>query len=77
MVLKIVVKDEGIGIPDKEQKHMFERFFRADNAENIQGTGLGLYIVQRYLKIMGGSIHFESEEGKTIFIINIPLINTI
>ncbi|MCB0478586.1 MAG: sensor histidine kinase, partial [Crocinitomicaceae bacterium] len=60
----------GIGIPAEEQKNLFERFFRAQNAENIQGTGLGLYIVQRYLRIMGGSIYFESEEnnGTTFFV---------
>lgn len=68
--LHFYVRDFGIGIPKSEQKNMFERFFRANNAENIQGTGLGLYIVQRYLRIMGGSIYFESEEnnGTTFYV---------
>jgi len=60
----INIEDEGIGIPADEQKHLFSRFFRAKNAENIQGTGLGLHIVQQYLKLLGGAISFVSEEGK-------------
>ncbi|MEM7655488.1 MAG: PAS domain S-box protein [Bacteroidota bacterium] len=68
------VKDQGIGIPESEQIFMFERFFRAKNATNIQGTGLGLSIVKRYLDLMGGTISFESEEGKgTTFQVKIPL----
>ena len=54
----------GIGIPESEQTHLFTRFFRASNVENIQGTGLGLTIVQRYLRLLGGEIDFESEFGK-------------
>jgi PAS domain S-box-containing protein len=68
------IRDEGIGIPKHEQKHLFSRFFRADNVENIQGTGLGLNIVKRYINLLDGSISFESEEGKgTTFIFDIPL----
>ena len=69
----IGVKDEGIGIPKYEQKHLFERFFRAKNASNIQGTGLGLNIVQQYVHLLGGKIGFESEEnvGST-FEVTIP-----
>lgn len=69
----IGVKDEGIGIPKDEQKHLFERFFRAKNASNIQGTGLGLNIVQQYVHLLGGKIGFESEEnvGST-FEVTIP-----
>lgn len=58
------VKDEGIGIPEKEQKNLYERFFRASNAGNIQGTGLGLNIVKRYVNLLQGAITFESEEGR-------------
>lgn len=73
--LRITVKDEGIGIATKDQKHLFDRFFRAHNVENIQGTGLGLSIVKEYLDLMGGSIAFESVEGKgTTFWVNIPLM---
>ena len=71
--LKIQVKDHGIGIPMEDQKNMFTRFFRANNVTNIQGTGLGLTIVKRYLDLMNGKIWFESEEGKgTTFFVEIP-----
>jgi len=62
--LTIEVKDGGIGISKGDTAHIFEKFFRADNAENIQGTGLGLNIVKRYVEIMGGKITFESELNK-------------
>lgn len=75
--LQLAVRDRGMGIPEAEQRHLFERFFRAQNAVNIQGTGLGLVIVRRYLDLMGGSISFESEVGKgTTFHINIPFQTT-
>lgn len=61
---RVRVLDEGVGIPAADQKHLFSRFFRATNATNVQGTGLGLYIVKRYVELMGGEIGFESEEGK-------------
>jgi PAS domain S-box-containing protein len=62
--LEIAVKDLGIGISEEDQKHLFERFFRAKNAINIQGTGLGLNIVSKYVELMDGEISFESELGK-------------
>ncbi|MFZ6053337.1 PAS domain-containing sensor histidine kinase [Halocola ammonii] len=63
----IEVKDHGIGIPENEQKHLFEKFFRANNTEGIQGTGLGLNIVKHYAELMNGKVTFESkpEEGTT------------
>ena len=71
--ISISVKDNGIGIPKKEQKFLFDRFFRAHNAANIQGTGIGLNIVKQYVEIMSGNITFESIEGKgAIFLIKIP-----
>lgn len=60
----IKVRDQGIGIPEEEQKHLFERFFRAQNATNIQGTGLGLSIVKRYADLLGGEVGWESQEGQ-------------
>jgi len=57
------VRDEGIGIPKDQKEYLFQRFFRADNAINIQGTGLGLFIVRKYLDHLNGTIEFESEEG--------------
>lgn len=70
-----IVKDEGIGIPGEDQKYMFDRFFRASNAGNVQGTGLGLNIVKRYVELLNGSISFTSEFGKgSIFTVTIPLL---
>lgn len=71
--IKLSVRDNGIGITKEDQKHLFERFFRGHNATHIQGTGLGLNIVARYVELMGASIHFESEENKgTTFTLIIP-----
>jgi two-component system sensor kinase FixL len=70
----ITVKDNGIGIPDTDQKHLFEAFFRAHNTGNIPGTGLGLNIVARYANLMHGKIDFKSEVNKgTLFTITFPL----
>lgn len=68
--VQIKVKDQGIGIPKQDQKYLFERFFRAQNVTNIQGTGLGLNIVQKYVDLLNGNIRFESIEnqGTTFFI---------
>lgn len=72
--LNLEVEDSGIGIPKADQKHMFERFFRAQNATNIKGTGLGLNIVRRYLDLLGGTIDFKSIEGVgTTFIVSTPI----
>lgn len=72
--LWVSVQDHGIGIPEEEQQHLFTRFFRAHNAENIPGTGLGLNIVKRYIELMNGRINFESILGEgTTFHIHIPL----
>ena len=69
----IKVTDYGMGIPKEEQAHLFERFFRAGNVTNIQGTGLGLNIVGKYLEAMNGGIDFKSELNKgTTFTITIP-----
>ena len=59
----IVVSDRGIGIPADDHQHLFGRFFRARNAGSVQGTGLGLHIVQRYVELMSGSIIHEAREG--------------
>ncbi len=72
--LTITIKDNGIGIPKKDQVHLFEAFFRAHNIGNIPGTGLGLNIVGRYTALMKGKIKFESKlnEG-TSFILTFPI----
>jgi PAS domain S-box-containing protein len=69
----INIKDNGIGIPQEDQKHLFEAFFRAQNTGNIPGTGLGLHIVSRYVSLMNGSISFKSAIDKgTLFTIELP-----
>ncbi len=73
--VKVSVKDNGIGIPKEEQGKIFTEFFRARNAESVKedGTGLGLYIVKNIVKIHGGEIGFESEEGKgSVFHFTVP-----
>lgn len=70
---RIQVKDSGIGISKADQEHLFERFFRGQNATHIQGTGLGLNIVAKYVKLMNGTIELSSEENQgTTFIISLP-----
>ena len=62
--VNIAVSDEGIGIGTDDQEHLFSSFFRASNAVNIQGTGLGLHIVKRYIDLLGGDITLQSELNK-------------
>jgi len=69
----IHIKDEGIGIPEDDQRHLFERFYRASNAGNVQGTGLGLNIVKRYVDLIAGDITFTSIYGEgSTFHVSIP-----
>jgi PAS domain S-box-containing protein len=62
------VTDQGIGISEEDQQHLFSSFFRGKNALNIQGTGLGLHIVKRYADLLGGTLSLKSrlDEGTTI-----------
>lgn len=64
----IMVEDEGIGVAEEDIQHLFSSFFRGANATNIQGTGLGLHIVKRYIDLMHGHLHVNSKlnEGTTI-----------
>jgi len=61
--LEFKIIDQGIGIPEKDQKYIFNRYFRAENALNSQGTGIGLNIVKSHLENLGGSIQFSSKEN--------------
>lgn len=67
------VSDHGIGISEDDQKHLFERFFRGENAGNVQGTGLGLYIIARYVELANGRIDCISVLGEgTTFRLTLP-----
>jgi PAS domain S-box-containing protein len=71
--VSVAIRDEGIGIPADAQKNMFDKFFRAKNATNIQGTGLGLNIVKRYVELLDGTISFTSKENiGTSFTVEFP-----
>jgi signal transduction histidine kinase len=62
--IRILVRDNGLGISESDQEHLFERFFRGANVTNIQGTGLGLHIVGKYIELMDGTIECSSELEK-------------
>jgi PAS domain S-box-containing protein len=69
----ISVIDYGMGIPDEEQKFIYQRFFRAHNVSGTQGTGLGLNIVRKYMKLLNGEIEFTSTLNKgTTFTVKFP-----
>lgn len=73
-LLEILVKDQGIGISKEDIRHLFERFYRSRHAADIQGTGLGLYIAQKYTELMNGKIKCKSEPEKgTEFLIKIEM----
>lgn len=73
VVFKVI--DQGIGIPEKEQKFIFNRYFRAENVLNEQGTGIGLNIVKSHLENLGGEIFFKSKVNKgSVFTFELPII---
>ena len=75
-IILIQVIDSGIGIPAEDQKHIFNRYFRAENALLNQGTGIGLNIAKQHLENLGSTIEFSSELNKgSIFTIVIPMEN--
>lgn len=70
------VSDQGIGIPENDQKFIFQRYFRAENVLNEQGTGIGLNIIKSHVDSLGGNISFISKEniGST-FTVELPIRN--
>ncbi len=77
IILRFIVKDTGIGIKDADMEKIFSSFKRLDDLKNrtIEGTGLGLNIVQKLLTLMGGTIQVESEYQKgSTFTVSIPII---
>jgi len=66
--------DEGVGIPAKDQDHIFDRYFRAENVLNYQGTGIGLNIAKVHIENLGGNISFKSKENTgSTFMIELPI----
>jgi PAS domain S-box-containing protein len=74
--LFIEIVDQGIGISEADQKHLFERFFRGGNANVIPGTGLGLHLMDRYMRLLGGELKLRSELGLgTTLTLTLPSLN--
>ncbi len=72
--IRFLVGDQGIGIPEKDQKHIFELYFRAENALLIQGTGIGLSITKSHIENLGGNISFRKNQPRgTVFIVELPI----
>ena len=72
--LTITVQDQGVGISKEDQAHLFEQFFRAPSVVSVPGTGLGLYIIAKYVELMGGTIDLQSALGEgTTVTISLPL----
>jgi PAS domain S-box-containing protein len=75
--MEITIQDQGIGISEQDQKHLFERFFRGGNANIIPGTGLGLHIMDRYVRLIQGELTLSSklDHGTTLTFILPNLAN--
>ncbi len=63
-MIKIEIKDSGIGIPEAQQSRIFGKFFRGTNAlkKETSGSGLGLFVTRNIVETHGGKIWFESAE---------------
>ncbi|MDE6339308.1 MAG: response regulator, partial [Muribaculaceae bacterium] len=74
-LLELIVSDDGVGISDKDRPFVFKRMFRASNtAKSREGTGIGLYLIKKYLDKMGGTIELDSKEGEgTSFLVTLPI----
>ncbi|MDE6109127.1 MAG: response regulator [Muribaculaceae bacterium] len=72
--VEIVVSDDGLGIAEIDQPLVFQRMFRAPATSKLRdGTGLGLYLIKRYIELMGGNIKLYSREGQgTTFVVELP-----
>ena len=72
--ISLEVQNQGIGIPEEEQDKLFERFFRAKNVQDIEGTGLGLHIIKQFVALMNGTIDFKSKTNKgATFLVKLPM----
>jgi signal transduction histidine kinase len=69
------ISDQGIGIPEADQSHLFEPFQRGSNVKRIEGTGLGLAVVKNSVLLHGGTIELKSKEGEgTVFTVRLPRV---
>lgn len=78
--ISVSVKDSGIGIPKEDIPHLFQKFYRVNNSDTqeINGTGLGLYLSRRLAEAMSGNLHVESEYKKgSMFFLDIPRMSNI
>lgn len=74
-IVKITVKDQGIGIPEENIHHLFEPFYRGNNVANMEGTGIGLSILRKSVHLLGGTIDVESKPGYgTKFTVSLPRV---
>ena len=74
--IEIVIQDNGIGISPEDQRHVFQKFYRAKNATDVEteGTGVGLFVTKRMVELTGGKIRFTSEQDiGTTFTIRFPV----
>jgi two-component system sensor histidine kinase VicK len=74
----VFVRDEGVGIPEADQQHLFERFYRGVNEmHDVKGLGLGLYVTQRVIDAHGGQVRVRSKEGEgSEFSFTLPVTET-
>jgi signal transduction histidine kinase len=73
--LLVQVRDRGIGIPDRDRVHLFERYFRGTNAVGVAGSGVGLHLVAMVLELHGGAIEVQSRAGEgSSFIVHLPTV---
>lgn len=74
--IEFKISDSGIGIPQEQQRNIFQKFFRAENAlkRETEGSGIGLYVAKNIVQAHGGKIWFESKEGEgTTFYVHLPI----
>ena len=70
---RFAVRDQGIGIPEADIPRLFQSFFRASNADQIKGSGLGLAVVKKALDVQNGTIEVQSQLGRgTKFVVRVP-----
>jgi signal transduction histidine kinase len=71
--VSVRIRDHGIGIPERDRAHLFERYFRGANAVGVAGSGVGLHLVAMVLELHGGTIEVDSNEGAgSTFVVHLP-----